>query len=166
MTLPNLVAGVLVRDLRALRREVQAYADERDLWRAAPGITNTGGTLVLHLAGNLQHFVGHIIGKSGYVRNRDAEFARRDVPRGELLEEIDRAIVAVEAGLARIADKDLAAEFPEPIGKHRLSTADALLHLMTHCAYHLGQADYHRRLVTGQTTTVGAMVPGELRSAK
>lgn len=166
MTLPTLVAGVLARDLRALRREVQAYPDERDLWRAAPGITNTGGTLVLHLAGNLQHFVGRVLGKTSYVRNRDAEFARRDVPRGELLEEIDRTIAAVETGLTRLADRDLTVEFPEPLGRHRVSTADALLHLVTHCAYHLGQVDYHRRLVTGQSTTVGAMVPGELRSAK
>lgn len=166
MTLPTLVAGVLTRDLRALRREVQAYPDERDLWRIAPGITNTGGTLVLHLAGNLQHFVGRVLGKTSYVRNRDAEFARRDVPRAELLQEIDQAIIAVETGLARLSDSDLAVEFPEPIGKHRLSTADALFQLMTHCAYHLGQVDYHRRLVTGQTATIGAMVPGELRSAR
>lgn len=166
MTLSSLVAGVLTRDLRALRREIQAYPDERDLWRAAPGITNTGGNLALHLAGNLQHFIGRVLGHTDYVRNRDAEFARRDVPRGELLEEIDRAIAAIETGLARLTDKDLTAEFPEPIGKHKLSTADALLQLMTHCAYHLGQVDYHRRLVTGQTTTVGAMMPGELLSAR
>ena len=164
--LVNLVAGVLTRDLRALRREIQAYPDEHDLWRAAPGITNTGGNLALHLAGNLQHFIGRVLGHTDYVRNRDAEFSRRDVPRGELLDEIDRAIAAVATGLALLADKDLTVDFPEPIGKHRLSTTDALLQLMAHCAYHLGQVDYHRRLVTGQTTTVGAMMPGELRSAK
>jgi hypothetical protein len=166
MTLPSLAAGVLTRDLRALRREVEAYPDERDLWRAAPGISNPGGNLVLHLAGNLQHFVGRVLGRTTYVRNRDAEFARRDVPRAELLQEVDRTIAAVETGLARLADSDMIVGFPEPVGKHKLSTADALLHLMTHCAYHLGQVDYHRRLVTGQTTTVGAMLPGELWSAK
>lgn len=166
MTVANHIAGVITRDLRAVRREIEAYPNERDLWRSAPGVTNGGGTLALHLAGNLQHFAGHVIGNNGYVRNRDAEFARRDVPRAEVLQEIDRAITAVDTGLARLADSDLAADFPVPIGPTKLNTADTLLQLMAHCAYHLGQVDYHRRLVTGQTTTVGNMLPGELRSAK
>ena len=166
MTVPSLVAAVFTRDLRTLRREIEAYPRDADLWRTAPGITNTGGNLALHLAGNLQHFVGKVLGKSGYVRDRDAEFASRDVPRAQVLAEIDRTIAAVEAGLSGVADADLSTDYPEPIGKHRLSVGDALFHLMTHCAYHLGQVDYHRRLVTGQSTTVGAMAPGELRSVK
>jgi hypothetical protein len=166
MTDPTLIAGVLTRDLRALRREIEAYPTEADLWRAAPGISNAGGNLALHLAGNLQHFVGKVLGGTGYARNRDAEFARRDVPRAEVLREIDHTIAAVETGLGRLEKTDLTVDFPEPLAGHRLSTADALLHLMTHCAYHLGQVDYHRRLVTGQATTVGAMAPGELRSKK
>lgn len=166
MSLPAHVAAVLTRDLRALRREVEAYPSDADLWRAAPGVTNPGGTLALHLAGNLQHFVGHVLGGSGYVRQRDAEFSRRDVPRAEVLAEIDRALAAVAAGLAGVPEDRLDAEFPEPMGKHRLTTAQALLHLVTHCAYHLGQVDYHRRLITGQTTTVGAVAPGELGSTR
>jgi uncharacterized damage-inducible protein DinB len=161
---PALIATVLIRDLRTLRREIEAYPTDADLWRVAPGIANSGGNLALHLAGNLQHFVGRVLGGSAYVRNRDAEFARRDVPRAEVLQDIDQAIAAVESGLARVREGDLTAEFPEPIGKHRLTTAQALLHLVTHCAYHLGQIDYHRRLLTGHTTTVGAMAPGELGS--
>src|SRR5207249_2352822 len=78
------VAGILARDLRALRREVEAYADERDLWRQAPGVVNPGGNLALHCAGNLQHFIGGVLGGSGYVRNRDAEFGQREVPRTDL----------------------------------------------------------------------------------
>lgn len=166
MTLPVLAAAVLTRELRALRREVEAYPSDADLWRLAPGVANTGGTLALHLAGNLQHFAGHVLGGSSYVRNRDAEFARRDVPRAEVVAEIDRALAAVAAGFARATAADLGAPFPEPMGKARVTVADALLHLMTHCAYHLGQVDYHRRLVTGQPTTVGALSPGELHSAR
>jgi DinB family protein len=164
--IPSLVAGVLIRDLRALRREIEAYPSDADLWRVAPGITNTGGNLALHLAGNLQHFIGKVLGHTGYVRNRDAEFKSRDVPRAQLLAEIDRTVAAVETGLARLENQDLSVDFPEPLAGRRVSTADALLHLLTHCAYHLGQVDYHRRLITGQATTVGAMAPGELRSVK
>jgi len=158
--------GALLRDLRSLKREIEAYPTEADIWRTAPGVSNTGGTLALHLAGNLQHFIGGVLGQSGYVRNRDAEFARRDVTRNELIAEIDRTLSAVHAGLARATDADLLSDFPIPIGNKMLSTGDAFLHLVTHFAYHLGQIDYHRRLVTGQGATVGAMVPGELRTAR
>src|SRR5437764_673264 len=90
------IAGILVRDLRALRREVEAFADERDLWRVPPGIGNSAGTLALHLAGNIRHYIGAVLGGTGYVRDRDAEFALRDVPRTDLLADIDAALVAVE----------------------------------------------------------------------
>ena len=164
MSVAALTAAVLTRELRALRREIEAYPTDADLWRLAPGIANSGGNLALHLAGNLQHFVGRVLGGSSYVRNRDAEFARRDVPRAEVLAGIDRALAAVATGLAGLRDANLDQEFAEPVGKHRLTIAQTLAHLVTHCAYHLGQIDYHRRLITGQTTTVGAIAPGELRS--
>jgi hypothetical protein len=160
------IGSILDRDLRALRREVEAYANEADLWRPAPGISNPAGTLVLHLAGNLQHFFGARLGQSGYVRNRPAEFSRRGVPRVELLREIEAARNAVTAALAGLEPSQLAAEYPETIADARLTTGEFLLHLATHCAYHLGQIDYHRRLVTGSESTVGAMGAGELSSAR
>src|SRR2546425_8219768 len=82
---PSWVAGILARDLKALRREVEAYPEERDLWRTAPGVANPGGNLTLHCAGNLQHFIGGVLGGSGHVRGRDAEVGPRGVPRAALL---------------------------------------------------------------------------------
>ena len=169
MTLADLmkdaIGSILHRDLRALRREVEAYAVEADLWRTAPGVSNPAGTLVLHLAGNLQHFFGACLGGTGYVRDRPAEFSRRGVTRAELLREIDAAHNAVTAGLARLEPSQLAVEYPETIADARITTGEFLMHLATHCAYHLGQIDYHRRLVTGSEATVGAMRAGELSSA-
>jgi uncharacterized damage-inducible protein DinB len=160
------IAAILDRDLRTLRREVEAYADERDLWRRVPGLTNVAGTLVLHLAGNLQHYFGALLGRTGYVRDRPAEFARRDVSRAELLREIEAARAAVKAGLADLATPELAAEFPETVGGSRVTTGEYLIHLACHFAYHLGQVDYHRRVVTGSETGVGAVRPAELSSAR
>ena len=100
--LTTCIAAIMSRDLRALRREIEAYGDERDLWRVAPGISNCGGTLALHLAGNIQFFVGTVLGGTGYVRDRPNEFGRRDVPRTELLRELDAALAAVERGVARL----------------------------------------------------------------
>ena len=160
------IATVMTRELRALRREVESYPSDADLWRIVPGIANPGGNLVMHLAGNLQYFVGNVLGKSGYVRNRDAEFGDRDVPRDELLVEIDGAIAAVETGLARVSDADLAKPYPEPVGGVTSTTGAFLAHLAVHLAYHLGQVDYHRRILTREGTTVKAMAVGELAGAK
>ncbi|HKU62023.1 MAG TPA: DUF664 domain-containing protein [Gemmatimonadales bacterium] len=158
------VAGILDRDLRALAREVTAYADERDLWRTAPGVPNSAGTLALHLAGNIQHFFGAVLGGSGYVRDRPMEFAERAVPRAEMLARIEAARAAVRA--AEAAEVDLSADYPELVGEKHIVTADYLLHLCTHFTFHLGQLDYHRRFVTGDAAGVGAVRPAELGSAR
>jgi hypothetical protein len=164
--MPAAIAAILDRDLQALRREVEGYPDDRALWQAVPGIVNTAGTLVLHLTGNLQHFLGAQLGGTEYVRDRPAEFARRDVPRAELLREIDAARSAVRKGLGHVSEEQLAADFPEIIGGARFTTGDYLVHLTTHFAYHLGQLDYHRRVVTGNESGVGAMRTAELSSAR
>jgi uncharacterized damage-inducible protein DinB len=163
---PELYGAVILRDLRALRREVEAFSDERDLWQVPAGVTNPAGTLVLHLAGNIQHYVGAVLGKTGYIRDRAAEFSRRDVPRAEILAQIDAALAAAEAGFARLTDETLAADFPERVAGCTVTTSEWLVHLAVHVGYHLGQVDYHRRIVTGGGETVGTMAIPELRSAR
>jgi uncharacterized damage-inducible protein DinB len=160
------IGSILDRDLDTLRREIEAYADEKELWQSAPGISNTGGTLALHLTGNLQHYFGTRLGGTGYVRDRAAEFARRDVPRAELLKEVEAARRAVHAGLTQLSAAQLANEYPEAIAELKVTTAEYLIHLTTHFAYHLGQIDYHRRIVTASQVVVGAMRPAALSSAR
>ncbi len=159
------LAALFARDLAALRREIAAYPAESDLWRVAPGIENSAGTLALHVAGNLQHFLGGILGGTGYVRDRAGEFGRRDVPRAELLAEVDRAAAAVREALAGLTPETLVGAYPLAVGGVRVATGDFLTHLATHLAYHLGQVDYHRRLVTGDLSTIGAMAIPELATA-
>ena len=163
---PEYVARILVRDLNAVRRELEAYPDEQSVWALPPGVTNSGGTLSLHLAGNIQHFIGAVLGGSGYKRDRAAEFTRRDVPRSALIVELEAAMVAVGLGMSQVSEARLAQDFPEPIAGHRVVTEEWLLHLVSHLAYHLGQIDYHRRLVTGSGATVGTMAVPELVTAR
>lgn len=163
---PEYFAGVIVRDLRGVRRELEAYPSDSDVWRVAPGIANSAGTLALHLAGNVQHFFGAVMGGTGYKRDRDAEFSRRDVPRAELVAQVEAAIAVVDRGLAQVSEAVLAAEFPERIAGHAVTSGEWLVHLVAHLGYHLGQIDYHRRLVTGQGETVGTMGLAELRTAR
>src|SRR2546426_6928135 len=108
------IAAILPRDLSALRREIEAYADERDIWRVAPGISNCAGTLALHLGGNIQFFVGAVLAGAGYVRDRDAGVARRGVPRGGLLRGIDAALAAGERGVGGRPDGGAQETGPPP----------------------------------------------------
>ncbi len=163
--LPDLVAGLLVRELRAMQRELEAYPSDSAVWQAHAALPNTGGTLALHAAGNLLHFIGTMLGSTDYIRNRDGEFSRRDVPRAELHREIDDAIVVVERVLASLPEDTLSQWYPQAIANRRVRTGDFLMHLASHLAYHLGQMDYHRRMVTGDARGVGALAPAELRSA-
>ncbi len=141
------VAEILARDLGTLRKELQAYAREEALWKVAPGISNSAGTLALHLLGNLQHYVGAVLGETRYVRDRDAEFSRRNVPREEILAEIERTVEVVRSVLPSLDEATLAAEYPEEVAGRRMTTGYHLIHLVSHFAYHLGQVNYHRRLL-------------------
>jgi uncharacterized damage-inducible protein DinB len=165
MLLPA-VAAVFDRDLRTLAREIEAYPDERDLWQLPPGAANSAGTLALHLAGNVQYYLGAGLGGTGYRRDRPAEFAERNVPRAELLRRIEAARAAVRAAAERAGEAQVAADFPEVVGGVRVNAGEYLIHLLAHFAYHLGQIDYHRRLVTGDSRGVDAMRVAELPSAR
>jgi len=154
--------ATIPRELRAVKREIEAYPDEASVWRQVPGVPNTGGTLALHLAGNIQHFFGAILGRDGYKRDRDAEFARRDVPRKELLAGLDAAIASAERTLKSLSEDAFAGPYPEPIAKRTIVTSAFLVHLAVHLSYHLGQLDYHRRAVTGDARGVDAVSVREL----
>ena len=164
MNLRESIRAVVSRELQAVVRELEAYPDEAAVWRVPPGITNSAGTLALHLEGNLRHFIGAELGGSRYRRDRDREFERRRVPRAELIAGLERAVTEVDAGLAALADDRLRDAFPTSFGEATIETADFLVHLVSHLAFHLGQIDYHRRLVTGDNRSIGPLPMSELAS--
>jgi uncharacterized damage-inducible protein DinB len=169
MPTPALAAhlhALITRELRALRREVEAYPSDDAVWATPVGIANSCGTLVLHLAGNLRLYVGHVIGGTVYERDRPREFIARGLSRAELLAELDATLAAVDGALPRVTDDVLASEFPLVIGSVRVNTQEFLLHCAVHLAYHLGQVDYHRRLTTQAPVTVATVSPAELASAR
>lgn len=149
------VRRVLVRDLRALRASLRAYPSEATLWLVPPGISNSAGSLALHVTGNLQYYIGAQLGQTGYLRDRVAEFSDRDVPLSVIEHRIDAAIKAVSDTLTNLTDQDLDGQYPIPVGDAVLTTRLFLTHLVSHTAYHLGQIDYHRRLTTGADRPVG-----------
>ncbi len=166
MTTAELIGGILLRDVACVRREIEAYHHDADVWRLEPAIPNSAGTLAIHLAGNLRYYVGAVLGNTGYVRDREAEFSERDLPRAEILKRLDATRDDLTKVMPGLSDAQLAATYPVPVAGKAVSTADMLLHLAVHLTYHLGQMDYHRRLLGGSTKSLGAVSPADLRSAR
>ncbi|WP_316771803.1 DinB family protein [Pedobacter frigiditerrae] len=135
------------RDLNRLKNEIEAYEDESNLWHIAGDTKNSAGNLCLHLIGNLNTYIGAGLGKSGYIRNRELEFSLKDVPKSDLLMMIEQTIKVVDESLSELKDEDFAKEYPTLVFEEKTTIGFFLIHLTTHLTYHLGQINYHRRLL-------------------
>lgn len=140
--------SLFTRDLNRLKTEIGQYKNEQNIWHAEKDITNSAGNLCLHLVGNLNTFVGKELGKTDYVRDRDLEFSLKNVPRTELLDKVQDTISMVNIALDGLTEQDMADDYPlVKIVEGGSSVAFMLIHLSTHLAYHLGQINYHRRML-------------------
>jgi len=149
------VTRLMLRELETFAREVELFPDDESLFRTVPGVTNSAGNLALHVCGNLKHFVGAVLGGTGYVRNRDAEFATRSGRREDVARELRQTIGVVSAALARVSDADIDRPYPQPVANLELPCGRFLMHLAVHLSFHLGQAGYLRRAVTGDNQSSG-----------
>lgn len=137
------------RDLNKLASEIKLYKEEENIWKIEKNISNSAGNLCLHLVGNLNTYIGKEIGKTGYIRNRDLEFSLKNIPRQELLHMIENTIQVVHQSLNQLDENTLANEYPVLVFDKKTSTEYLLVHLAGHLTYHLGQINYHRRLIDG-----------------
>ena len=139
---------LIERDLGKLKAEIELYSNQSDIWNTEGEITNSAGNLTLQLIGNLKHFIGTVLGNSGYIRNRDKEFSDTNVPREDLLSGIDETASVVKATLANLTEDDLGRFYPIEVFGEPLTTEFFLVHLAGHLNWHLGQINYHRRLLS------------------
>lgn len=158
------LALLLTRELATFERELDLFPDDGSAWAKAHGISNSAANLALHVAGNLRYFVGTVLGNSGYVRDREREFATKEGSRESVKAELRAAARTVGAVLPGLPEERLSAEYPEPVNGVRLRTDRFLMHLCAHAAYHLGQASNARRALTGDLRSSGpvplaALVP-------
>jgi uncharacterized damage-inducible protein DinB len=137
------------RDLNRLMTEIGLYKEEAAIWKIEKGISNSAGNLTLHLIGNLNTYIGKELGGTGYVRNRELEFSTRFVKRDLLLEQLNATLEIVKHTLNGLSNEDLNQEYPILVFTEKTTTEYLLVHLTTHLTYHLGQINYHRRLIEG-----------------
>lgn len=135
------------RDLNKLKLEIESYKSEESIWKIDKNISNSTGNLCLHLVGNLSTYIGAELGNSGYVRHRDLEFSLKDIPKAELLEKLESLIKIINSTLEKLSDEDLKKDYPTEALGYKMTTGYFLIHLLSHLDYHLGQINYHRRLL-------------------
>jgi uncharacterized damage-inducible protein DinB len=148
---------ILVRELQGFERELALYPDDKTIWRTMPGVTNSTANLALHVAGNLQHYVGAVLGGTGYVRDRTIEFARTAGTRRDVIAELTAAMRVVEHVLPRVTAAQLESDFPEAVAGITVATRVFLVHLCAHAAFHLGQAGYMRRILMTDSHSSGPL---------
>ncbi|REC80496.1 DinB superfamily protein [Chryseobacterium elymi] len=135
------------RDLNKLRVEIESYQNEKAVWKTDKNIANSAGNLCLHLVGNLNNYIGAELGKTGYIRNRELEFSLKDTSKAELIEKVTATTAMVNDVLSKLTAEDLEKEYPLVVFEDTMTTGYFLIHLITHLDYHLGQINYHRRLL-------------------
>jgi len=145
----EVLTELYARDLNKLKTEIEQYKNEADLWIKPGDVPNSAGNLCLHLNGNLQHFFGAVLGGTDYVRDRDAEFSATGVSRDKMLADVDTTLDVVKSTLANLDDEDFDSTYPIEVFGGPIKTGFFLTHLATHLDWHLGQINYHRRLLSG-----------------
>lgn len=135
------------RDLEKVKSELLSYSNEDAIWITQKAVSNCTGNLALHLVGNLNHFIGATLGNTGYVRERDLEFSQKNVSVSEIVGMLDDTANMIEHVLTNLTPEDLQKEYRRNPFEDYMTTEYFLLHLQSHLAYHLGQINYHRRLL-------------------
>jgi len=151
------IRRMLVRELESLAVEVELFQDDEVVWKTLPGISNSAGNLALHVCGNLKHYIGSVLGNTGYVRDRDGEFSARSGSRRDLVVGIKETAEVVSSVLPSLTEDTLAATYPEKVAGVSLPCGRFLIHLCAHAGFHLGQAGYLRRILTGNNESSGGV---------
>jgi hypothetical protein len=145
--LQHYIAEQFEAALLQLKNEINNYTHKENIWKLQGEIKNPGGTLALHLIGNLNHFICAVLGNTGYVRDRDAEFSRRNVSSSEIIKNIDEVTYNVKIIVSNLTDEQLFGDYPLNDGKPAKITTERLVQLLAHLNYHVGQINYHRRMI-------------------
>ena len=148
MDMKDCMTTLLIREIDGFARELALFPDDESIWKTLPGVTNSAGNLAMHVAGNLQHYVGEVLGGSLYQRNRDLEFNGKSGTRSEIMAELTRASNVVRDVLTSMPEARLSDTYPEAVMGLRFNTVEFLMHLCVHAGFHLGQAGYLRRIAT------------------
>lgn len=142
--LAQVTADEFARYFRHLASRVERAAlavPEDRLWIKPFSFGNSIGHLILHLTGNLNHYIGAIVAGTGYVRHREHEFTDSEQhPRDELLAKFRHAVDMV----VRTLESQDGASFATSVAEQPpIQTRFGLfLVCAAHLNNHIGQMSY------------------------
>lgn len=123
--------------LPKIERCLELLTDDQIWWRANPQ-SNSIGNLLLHLSGNVRQWIVCGVGGNTDARDRDAEFAQREVlPRDELLGRLKQTLSEADAALAKLDSNKLLEQ--KQIQGCDVTALAAILHVVEHFSMHTGQ---------------------------
>jgi uncharacterized damage-inducible protein DinB len=136
-------------------RELAGPLSHSQFWQKPFPFGNSFGHLVLHLAGNLNYYIGAQIAKTGYVRDRPREFNDPNPPsKEEALQLLDRAIAMVQQTIRSQSPDDWSRDY-SGVGTTARNRLDMVLQCAAHMQHHIGQMiylGYEWRRQTGSST--------------
>lgn len=150
------------RELDSLIAEIGLYPDDVMLWNVLPGISNSAGTLTLHVCGNLKYYIGSVLGNTGFIRDRESEFNTKSGSRDKLISDLQETKEIIQNVLPKLSEKILTETYPKTVGGYVLPCDRFLIHLATHLSFHVGQVGYLRRILTGNNVSSGAVSLGPI----
>lgn len=143
----NRYLELYINYLDQLKEEISAYKTETIIWQPAGTTNNSPGNLAMHICGNLKHNLGAVILGNGYVRNREHELSQKDTPRAVILSEIESTKEVVREVFEFLKPADYIKPYSGDAFGEGQTIGSVIVRLSFHFAYHLGQINYHRRLI-------------------
>src|ERR1700752_1023630 len=93
--LSNTVADGFIHYYRDCARRVEALAgklSEEQFWKKPNPYGNSFGNLEIHITGYLNYYIGAQIATTGYIRQRELEFADHTESKDEVLRKLNEAV--------------------------------------------------------------------------
>jgi uncharacterized damage-inducible protein DinB len=141
----NMIGEAFIAQSRSLLQDYLAKIerclgllnDEQIWWRANPE-SNSIGNLLLHLSGNVRQWIVVGLGGATDTRDRDSEFAQREViSQSELAARLTQTLQEADATLSAFDPEKLLQKFQ--IQGLKVPALEAIFHVVEHFSMHTGQ---------------------------
>ena len=130
-------------EVRDKIHEWLAPLSTEQLWTRPYPYGNSIGHLLLHITGNLNHYIGARIASTGYIRNRPLEFSEATHrPKDQVLADFDRAIDMVASTIREQSPDDLMRLYADPTEPRSNTNFAVFLRMAAHAYHHTGQIIY------------------------
>ena len=130
-------------ELGAKVQELAEPLSDAQFWKKPFAFGNSFGHLVLHLAGNLNYYIGAGIAATGYVRDRVREFSETARPsKHEVMKRFAEAVAMVARTARAQSEADWARKYIAVREEDAENRFNIFLRCATHLHLHVGQMIY------------------------